>query len=122
MTQAPERPSLARKHTPRTEKARQEAVEEVHALRIDGEVYALRMADLTGLHELRLRRETGMSVEEVMSTLGSKPGLDVLGIFMWLCDLTAGGSSDLEQWLGSVSWASGIELVDSEEAPPAPEA
>lgn len=120
MTQAPERPTLARKHTKSTEANRKAAqAEQVYALRIDGEVYTLDLGELNGLHEMKLRRETGLSVEEVMSTIGTKPGLDVLGIFMWLCDLTAGGASSLEDHLTGISWASDVEAVDPEPAPEA---
>lgn len=118
MTQAPERP--ARKQTKGAEARRREALaEKVYSLKIDGEVYTLDMGELNGLHELRLRRETGMSVEEVMSAIGTKPGLDVLGIYMWLCDLTAGGDSSLEDHLTGISWASEVESIEAEPAPEA---
>lgn len=112
-----QRPNLARKSTPKTEKARKEALDEDFSIRIDGTVYTIVPADLTGLLEMKVRRDTGMTVAEIVTKLQDSPGLDLLGAFMYSCELAAGRDADYEGILGSISYASDIEVVDSEGSP-----
>lgn len=89
---------------------------------IDGAVYKLTPADLTGLQEMRIRRETGMSVIEIIQGLQEHPGIDYLGMFMWACRLSAGEEdATLEASLKGISY--GSEVVIKEDAvPDSPEA
>lgn len=115
------RPTTARKVTTKDEAARRAALNDAIAVRIDDVVYTLTPADLTGLHEMKIRKATGMTVGEIMEGMESSPGLDVLGFFMFACELGAGRDADLEGILGSISYASGIDLVEDAEPEPAPQ-
>lgn len=108
-----QRPSLAKKHTPKSEKAREDALNENFSLRVDDEVYTIVPADITGLAEMKIRRETGMSVMEIINKMQTAPGMDLIGCFMYACEISRGREADLEKILGSVSLASEFDVVDS---------
>lgn len=114
-------PGLDRKRTPRDEKRREDALDESMTIRIDDEPYTLVPADITGLVEMRVRRETarilggrGMSVVEIMQEMQAHPGMDLIGCFMYACEIAAGRDADLEKILGSVSLGSDFDVVDGE--------
>lgn len=115
------RPSLQRKHTRSTEAKREALMDETFAIRVNDEVYSITPADLTGLVEFRIRRETGMSVEGIVTALSAEPGVDYLGMFMWACKVAAGEDVSLESVLASVSWAAEVDVIDNAE-PASPEA
>jgi hypothetical protein len=103
-----------RTRTPKDEKAREAALDESFTIRIDDEVYTIDPADITGLLEMKVRRETGMSVTEIISKMQSAPGIDLIGCFMYACEVAAGREADLEKILGSVSMDSDFEVVDGD--------
>lgn len=103
-----------RVRTPKDEKVRQAELDESMTIKIDGEPYTLTPADITGLVEMKVRRETGMSVMEIIQTMQSSPGMDLVGCFMYACEVAAGRDADLEKILGSVSMGSDFEVVDGE--------
>lgn len=111
------RPSTARTRTPKDEVAREQKLDESFSVSVDGEVYTLVMADMTGLAEMKIRRETGMAVAEIISRMESSPGIDLVGCFMFACEIASGKKADLEQILGSISWASPVDIVDAEGNP-----
>lgn len=118
MTTTEARPPLARKHT-RTTIAKQDAqLDQTVEVLIDGESYKLTPADLTGIHEMRIRKETGLSVSEILTKLQESPGIDLLGMFMFACAIAAGDNPDLMEILGGISYASEVEIADAEPAPP----
>lgn len=118
MTNRPaNRPSTARKRTPADEKKREAELNESFAIRVDDTEYKLVPADITGLAEMKVRRETGMSITELIQKLQANPGMDLIGCFMYACEIAAGREADLEKILGSVSWASEFDVVDSEGDP-----
>lgn len=115
MSNAPaNRPSTARKRTPRDEAARKAALDDSLTIEVDGERYTLMPADMTGLVEMKVRRETGMSVAEIMSKIQTAPGMDLIGCFMYACEVASGRDADLEKILASVNWGSDFDVVNSE--------
>lgn len=115
------RPTTARKVTPKSEKNRTEALDQTFGIRVDGEEYLLVPADMTGLVEMRIRRETGMGVAELIEKIQKSPGVDLLGMFMWASRIASGAAADLEEVLASVNFASDVDVVEDAK-PPAPEA
>lgn len=116
-----QRPSLAKKHTNASEAKRKAEQDESFGLRIDGEDYILTPADLNGLQEMRIRKETGYSVGTLLSEIQTAPGVDLLGIFMWVCNMSQGKADDLNAILEGISHASDVEVLDDAE-PVSPEA
>jgi hypothetical protein len=117
-----QRPTLAKKHTTASESKRDKMLDDSFGIRIDGIDYVLTPADLTGVQELRIRRETGYSVTTLIQELQTAPGVDLIAMFMWACSLSQGKSADLEQILGSVSYASDVEIMDEPQPDNSPEA
>jgi hypothetical protein len=109
-----QRPSTARKRTPKDEAAREAALDEQFTIRVDEVSYTLSPADITGLVEMRVRKETGMSVMEIITKMQVAPGMDLIGCFMYACEVGAGRDADLEKILGSVSMNSDFDVVDAE--------
>lgn len=112
-----QRPSTARKRTPADEKKREAELDRDFTIRVDDTAYTLVPADITGLTEMKVRRETGMSVTELIDKLQSHPGMDLIGCFMYACEIAAGREANLEKILGSVSYASEFDVVDGEGNP-----
>jgi len=111
------RPTLERKRTPRDEEKREAALNEHLTIEVDGTRYTLVPADLTGLVEMKVRRDTGMSVAEVISKIQEAPGMDLIGCFMYACEVASGRDADLEKILGSISWGSDFDVVDGDGEP-----
>lgn len=111
------RPSTARKRTPADERKREAELNEDFTIEVDGTRYTLVPADITGLTEMKVRRETGMSVTELLEKIQAHPGMDLIGCFMYACEVAAGRDADLEKILGSVSYASEFDVVDGEGEP-----
>lgn len=115
------RPTTARKVTPKSEKNRAAALDQAFGVRVDGKDYILVPADLTGLVEMRIRRETGLSVLELIHGIITSPGADMLGMFMWATRFAAGEDVDLVEVLESINFDSDAEVIEDAK-PPAPEA
>lgn len=98
-----------------------EALDETQEILIDGVPYKITPADLTGLVEMRIRKETGYSAAQIGEMLVAAPGADLVGMFMWACRIAKGDEVSLEEVLGSVSGASVVEVKDGAEPDP-PEA
>lgn len=115
------RPPLERKHTRSTTAKKDAELDETFAIRVDGQVYKITPADLTGAQEFRIRQATGMSVAQVITNLQASPGVDMLGVFMWIARTTAGERVELMDVLESISYASDLDIVEDAE-PDDPEA
>lgn len=110
------RPSGARKNTPSTEKARHAANDaEAFSIRVDGEIFTLNPADVTGLHEMRIRAGSGYSVTNLIQAFGTAPGADLVGIFMWAARMVRGEEADLEQILSEITYDSELEFIEGVE-------
>lgn len=107
------RPTTARKITPKDEAKRRSDLDAMTmGIKVAGVEYWLYPADVNGLVEMRVRRETGLSLTEIMALAGPSMGVDILGYFMFASEIAAGRDADLEKILGSVSWAAEIDVLD----------
>lgn len=85
MTNKPaNRPSLARKVTPKSEAKRTEALDEGIRMTVEGETYEVRLGDITPQVARELRRATGGSFNALREELGSDPDIDSISAFVWL--------------------------------------
>lgn len=84
------RPSLAKAHTNRTEKARQDALNSGLRVTIEGAVYEARLGDVTSAIARELRRETGMGFLQLIDAIRTGADVDVLSAFVWVSRRIAG--------------------------------
>lgn len=78
------RPNLARKVTPGSEKNRANALEQGVRITVDGEAYEIRMGDVTPGLARELRRNVGKSFNALMDEMGRDPDIDSISEFVWL--------------------------------------
>lgn len=78
------RPSLARKVTPKSEKNRADALSQGVRISVDGESYEIRMGDVTPALARELRRTVGKSFNALMDEMGRDPDIDSISEFVWL--------------------------------------
>lgn len=90
MTQAPDRPSLARKVTPKDEARREDALNEGVKLTLDGEEFILRRGEVTPEIARAVRQVTGRSFNRLLETLGDDPDIDVIAEAVWVARLCRG--------------------------------
>lgn len=90
MTVAPERPSLAAKHTRKTEQKRSDALDEGIRITVGESVYEVRVGDLNALHERALRKQYGVPFAELTEEFEGSPGLDSIAAVVWLSRLMGG--------------------------------
>lgn len=81
---APNRPPLARKHTPKTEANRKGVFEEGVKITYEGVEYAVRAGDLSALDAQALRKELGVSFMGLMRGLMEDPDIDLIAGLIWL--------------------------------------
>lgn len=89
MTEA-KRPSLARKHTPKTEADRKSGLDEGVRITYDGETYEVRAGDLSALDIRDLRKEAGYSFQGLMTALREDADLDLIVALIWLAKRAKG--------------------------------
>lgn len=89
------RPSLARRHTRGTEKARNTELDRGIRITVEGDVFEVRVGDVTPALAAEFRRQTGMSFNRLMETIAQDPDIDVLTAFEWLARRVR-GESDVE--------------------------
>lgn len=120
------RPSLNRKVTPKSEKARKEALESGVTLKIDGTQYTVRAGDLTALDARALRRELGLSFLGLMGALETDPDIDLIAGLMWLSRRVNGETTlAYDEVASDLDYAADYDIVkaaDEQEADPDPEA
>lgn len=85
-----QRPTTARKPTRTTKAKAESALDSGLKITLDGEDYIVREGDLTDRLERELREEYGGSWEAFKRELGTDPGLDTIGTFIWLARRVAG--------------------------------
>jgi hypothetical protein len=90
------RPTTARKVTRSTEENRQDALEQGVRITLDGESYEVRLADVTPNLTRELRRQTGMSFNQLMREVVTDPDLDSLAGFAWMARRIAGESLEID--------------------------
>lgn len=119
MTETPNRPSLAKKHTRKTDAARQEALDQQRAgMRIKGTLYVVNPADISGSRDRQLRRACGYTVASLLMELQGTPGLDTVAAFMLAAEVAAGDDVDevrYEALLDTISYGDTIEVLTGDD-------
>lgn len=118
MTHAPERPSLARKHTPRTKaKADDELSRGVSFVDLDGTRLNVTLGDVKGAHDAALVRATGYDFMGLLEALSRRQGLDLLAAVVWFGRLVHNRSEgeSYEQVLESFGYGD-VLAMDLDEA------
>jgi hypothetical protein len=109
------------KQAERVQARKQKAMDaEAVGIRIDGVEYVINPNDITGSVERKIRQTIGKGIPELQIDLKERPGIDLLGEFMWAVRF-ANGERDLglDEVLDSVSYGSDVEImVDAGEAAP----
>lgn len=100
------RPSLARKHTRKTEENRTDALDSGMTITLDGETYEVRIGDITPSLARAVRREFGCGPQSLIRQLAADPDIDLLAGFIWLARRIRGEGVDLEDVEAGVSYAS----------------
>lgn len=96
MSEGIARPSLARTHTRQSEGKRKEGLDEGMRVTVDGDVFEVRLGDVTPALAAEVRKNTGMSFMKLMQTLSDDPDIDLLTVFEWLARRVRG--EDVELW------------------------
>lgn len=90
------RPTAARKHTRTTEKNRADAMDAGLKITLEGEVYEVRLGDVTSNLTRELRRGIGMGFNQLMREVTNDPDVDSIAGFVWLARRIAGEKVDIE--------------------------
>lgn len=106
-----QRPSTARKHTRKSEDNRQAALDAGMRITIGGDVYEVRLGDVTPGIAREVRREFGMGPQRFMATMAADPDVDLLAGFMWLARRIRGEYVDLETVMEDVGYTT---LLDND--------
>ena len=115
------RPSLQRKHTPRTDKARKDALDVGMSVVLGDQTYTVRTGDLTSLDTMALRRATGYSFIGLMRAAQKDADIDLIAALVWLARRTNGEPMlDYEEVAAEIDYASDFDIdvagEDSEDA------
>lgn len=109
------RPSLARKQTPRSEKQRKDALNEGLSVNVDGTVYTVRLGDLKGSDTAALRRSTGYSWMGLMRAAQLDPDLDVIAALVWMSRRLAGERLlEFDEVADELGYDSDVDIVSDE--------
>lgn len=84
MSNTQTRPSLAKKHTRKSEEGREDVLNAGARIKIDDVWHEARLGDVTPTIGRELRTATGMSFMKLLGTLGEDPDLDVLQAFVFV--------------------------------------
>lgn len=84
------RPSLARKHTRKSDEAAQAELNAGIRITIEGEPYEVRVGDLNPGLVRELRRAYGGSFHKLMDEISGDPDIDLISTFVWLARRVAG--------------------------------
>jgi hypothetical protein len=90
------RPSAARKHTRTTTEKTTADLEQGIRIDLDGEVYEVRLGDVTSNLTRELRRGTGMSFNQLMHEITHDPDADSIAGFVWLARRIAGEKVEID--------------------------
>lgn len=117
------RPSLAKRQTRASAKARQDEMDLGLSVQVDGTTYTVRQGDMTSIDVMHLRRETGYSFRGLMVAAARDPDIDVIAALVWLARRQAGelllGFEDVALEIG---YDVDVELVEAEPEADPPEA
>ena len=126
MTTAATRPTAARKHTRTTETNRADAMDQGLKITLEGEVYEVRLGDVTSNLTRELRRATGMSFNQLMREVTTDPDVDSIAGFVWMARRIAGEKVDIEDVVVTYAQLLGddfeVEVPDARKGGDDPEA
>lgn len=80
----PSRPTTARKVTRKTEESRESALDQGLRITLDGEVFDVRLGDITSPMARELRSKLGFGPMQLVGQLAVDPDVDLLSAFVWL--------------------------------------
>lgn len=86
----PSRPTTARKVTRKTEAKREDALDQGLRITLDGEVFDVRLGDITSTMARELRAKLGFGPMQLVGQLAVDPDVDLLSAFVWLARRIAG--------------------------------
>ncbi len=84
------RPTTARKVTRKTEESRESALDQGLRISMDGEVFEVRIGDITPTMARELRSKIGFGPMQLVGQLAADPDVDLLSAFVWLARRIAG--------------------------------
>lgn len=90
------RPATARKQTKRSQSQAADDLEQGLRVTLDGEVYEVRIADVTSTVTRELRLKAGFSFNRLMEFVTTDPDTDVIAAWIWLARRLKGEDVDLE--------------------------
>lgn len=99
-----QRPSLQKKHTRKTEEARQAGLDAGLRIVIGDEPYEVRLGDISPSLARDVRREFQMGPQKFLATMAADPDVDLLAGFMWIARRIRGEYVDLETVMDSVGY------------------
>lgn len=110
-----QRPSLAPKHTTKTEKNRAEANDQGIKITVDGATYTVREADMTSLDVSALRREVGLTWVGLTQALTASPDVDLIAALVWLARRQGGEQMlSFHSVASEITYESDIDVADAE--------
>lgn len=115
-----QRPSIARKHTRKSDESQQKALDEGMRITLSDDVYEVRLGDITPSIAREVRREFGMGPQRFLATMAADPDVDLLAGFMWLARRIRGEYVELEAVMEDVGYKTLLEN-DIEFGSPEPE-
>lgn len=90
------RPSLDRKDTRKTKERRNEELDQGLRITLDGEVYEVRVGDVTPEIARGVRQHHGVSFMRLMDQLVQDPDVDAIAAFVWTARRLRGEAVDFE--------------------------
>lgn len=116
------RPSLAKRQTRATDKARQEAMDLGVSIVVDGKTYTVRQGEMTSQDVMHLRRETGFSFRGLMVSTSRDPDIDVIAALVWLARRQDGELMlSFDEVAAGIGYDVDVDLVDAGPSEPDPE-
>lgn len=98
---------------------KQKAKDATMKVTVDGVDYVLELAEVTGWHEHLLRKECGVSIQEVIGSAKNSAGLDTIAQLLYLSHLTNGNETiSFRDVASSISLDSEITTTDDAEPLP----
>lgn len=109
------RPSLARQDTRKTKEARRAELDQGVRIIFDGEVYEIRLGDVTPVLARRFRRAYGAPFSELLEELSDAADIDSIAAVVWMARLLAGDDVEFDEI--AISYAD-IDDLEIEQAKP----
>lgn len=96
---------------------RQEAEQVKIVVKLDGEAFVLRPAEVTAMQSGMLRRQAGMTLGGLMDAANEDPDLDVVAMLIWLARLQRGDDVSYAEVAEAITFENEFEMGDDDDAP-----